>query len=109
MEPTIRQLSDLHRYREDLFSLDLSTAPNRLVALDLVTTMESILGQIRDTEDEAEHLRLMVDMDRSILRIAEYGAQIRRTMEARECPIVTLNAEEDAAFDALKHKDGGVA
>ena len=104
MEPTIRQLSDLHRYRTDLLDLDLSTAPGRLVALDLVTTMESILGQIRDAEDEAEHLRRMADMDRSILKIAEYAAQIRGTVAARECPVVTMSREEEEAFDELERR-----
>ena len=104
MAPTIRQLDDLHRYRTDLAGLDLSTAPGRLVALDLVTTMESVLGQIRDAEDEAEHLRRMADMDRSILKIAEYAAQIQGTVEARQCPVVTMSREEEEAFDELEAK-----
>ena len=104
MQPTVRQLDDLHRYRTDLQDLDLSKAPDRLLALDLVTTMESILGQIRDAEDEAEHLRRMADMDRSILKIAEYAAQIRGTVEARQCPVVTMSREEEAAFDDLERQ-----
>ena len=111
MEPTINQLDELHQTRTDLTHLDLSTVPGRMVALDLVTTMERILGQIRDAEDEAEHLQRMADMDRSILRINELGREIattnwanhiENTIKAREIPIVTLNPEEEAAFDELE-------
>jgi hypothetical protein len=71
--------------------------------------MESILGQIRDAEDEAEHLIRMSAMDQSIARIAEYGAQIKATMQARECPVVTMTREEEAEFDALEAKaQGGI-
>ena len=109
MAPTIRQLDDLHRDRTDLQDLDLSTAPGRLVALDLVTTMETILGQIRDAEDEAEHLLRMKAMDQSILKINDYAAQIRGTVAARQCPVVTMSREEEEAFDELERRAGSLS
>jgi len=114
MEPTIRQLSDLERYRQDLIDLDLSTVPGRLVALELVNAMESILGKIKSAEDEAEHLRRMAEMDRSILRIVEYAAQIRRSSGMVAvvpespypdgCPVVVMSREEEEAFDDLERQ-----
>ena len=107
MQPTIRQLDDLHRYRTDLASLDLSDGPSRLVALDLVTTMEGILGEIRAAEEEAEHEARMKAMDRSILKIHEYAAEIARTSAAR-CPVVCMTPEEEAAFDELERQAAGL-